>query len=324
MPQAIRFHQPGGPEVLTLESVAVPDPGVGEVRVRQEAIGLNYIDVYFRTGLYPTSLPSGLGLEGAGVVEAVGAGVDALKPGDRVAYCSRPIGAYATVRNVPAAILAKVPDGVTSEVAAAIMLKGLTAEYLLRRTYPVKPGDTILFHAAAGGVGLLACQWARYIGATVIGTVSTDAKAELARAHGAQHVIVYSREDVVAQVKEITGGKGCQVVYDSVGKDTYMKSLDCLAPRGLLALFGAASGPVPAFDLGLLAAKGSLYVTRPTLFTYIAERAEYDAACAALFDVVQRGIVKVNIDQRFALADAAEAHRALESRRTTGATVLLP
>jgi NADPH2:quinone reductase len=302
----------------------VPDPGVGEVRVRQEAIGLNYIDVYFRTGLYPTSLPSGLGLEGAGVVEAVGAGVDALKPGDRVAYCSRPIGAYATVRNVPAAILAKVPDGVTSEVAAAIMLKGLTAEYLLRRTYPVKPGDTILFHAAAGGVGLLACQWARYIGATVIGTVSTDAKAELARAHGAQHVIVYSREDVVAQVKEITGGKGCQVVYDSVGKDTYMKSLDCLAPRGLLALFGAASGPVPAFDLGLLAAKGSLYVTRPTLFTYIAERAEYDAACAALFDVVQRGIVKVNIDQRFALADAAEAHRALESRRTTGATVLLP
>jgi NADPH:quinone reductase len=324
MPHAIMFSATGGPEVLSYQAVELAAPAAGEVQIKQEAIGLNYIDVYFRTGTYPAPLPAGLGLEGAGVVTALGAGVTTLKVGDRVAYCNRPLGAYADVRNVPASILAKVPDGISLETAAAIMLKGLTAEYLLRRTYAVKPGDTVLIHAAAGGVGLLACQWAKHLGATVIGTVSTDAKAELIRANGADHAIIYSREDFVARVKEITNGRGCQAVYDSVGADTFLKSLDCCAVRGVVALYGASSGKVPPIDLGLLAAKGSLFVTRPTLFNYIGERAEYDAACAALFDVVSRGVVKVAIDQRFALKDAAAAHIALESRKTTGATVLLP
>lgn len=324
MPNAIIFTSTGGPEVLRYESIGVPAPGAGDVQIKQEAVGLNYIDVYFRTGAYPAELPSGLGLEGAGVVTAVGEGVTTLKAGDRVAYCNRPLGAYADVRNVPAHILAKLPDTIALDTAAAIMLKGLTAEYLLRRTYAVKPGDTVLIHAAAGGVGLLACQWAKYLGATVIGTVSTDAKAELIRANGADHAIIYSRDDFVARVKEITHGRGCQVVYDSVGADTFVKSLDCCATRGIIVLYGASSGKVPPIDLGLLAAKGSLYVTRPTLFNYIADRAEYDAACAALFDVVGRGIVKVAIDQRFPLKDAAAAHVALESRKTTGATVLIP
>ncbi|NMG15567.1 quinone oxidoreductase family protein [Aromatoleum bremense] len=324
MPQAIRFHQVGGPEVLQWEAIDVPSPAQGEARVRQHAVGLNYIDTYHRTGLYPAPLPSGIGLEAAGVVEAVGEGVDDLAPGDRVAYAGGPLGAYAELRNMPADRLVKLPDPVSFEQGAAMLLQGLTAQYLLRRTYHVQPGDTILIHAAAGGVGLIVCQWAKALGATVIGTVGSDEKAELARAHGCDHPIVYTRENFAERVREITGGEGLPVVYDSIGKDTFMESLDCLRPLGMMVLFGAASGPVPPFDLGLLAKMGSLFITRPTLFTYSAKRPDLLAMAADLFDVVTSGKVRIEVNQRFALKDASQAHRELEARRTTGSSILLP
>ncbi|MCK0510816.1 quinone oxidoreductase family protein [Aromatoleum buckelii] len=324
MPHAIRFHRTGGPEVLQWETVDVPSPAQGEARVRQHAVGLNYIDTYHRTGLYPAPLPSGIGLEAAGVVEAVGEGVDDLAPGDRVAYAGGPLGAYAELRNVPADRLVKLPDPVSFEQGAAMMLQGLTAQYLLRRTYRVQPGDTILIHAAAGGVGLIVCQSAKALGATVIGTVGSDEKAALARAHGCDHPIVYTRENFAERVREITGGEGLPVVYDSIGKDTFMESLGCLRPLGMMVLFGAASGPVPPFDLGLLAKMGSLFITRPTLFTYSARRADLLAMAADLFEVVVSGKVRIEVNQRFALKDAAQAHRELEARRTTGSSILLP
>ena len=324
MNHAIRFHQTGGPEVLTWEEVDVGAPGPGEARVRQHAVGLNFIDVYHRNGLYPVALPSGIGMEGAGVVEAVGEGVTDLAPGDRVAYAGGPLGAYAEVRCLPAHRLVKLPENLSFQQGAAMMLQGLTTQYLLRRTYPVKAGDTILIHAAAGGVGLIACQWAKALGVTVIGTVGSDAKAELARAHGCDHTIVYTREDFTARVREITGGAGVPVVYDSIGKDTFMGSLDCLAPFGMLVSFGSASGPVPPFDLGILAPKGSLYVTRPTLMTYTAKRDDLTGMAAELFRMVLDGKVKIEVGQTYALKDAASAHRDLEARRTTGSTVLLP
>ena len=325
MPKAVRVHVHGGPEALVYEDVDSSAPGAGEVLVRHTAIGLNFLDAYFRSGLYPApqGLPVTPGGEGAGVVTEVGAGVTTLKAGDRVAYTT-PVGAYCEERVLPADKLVKIPDGVSDEQAAALMLKGLTAEYLLRRTYAVKPGDTILFHAAAGGVGLIAGQWAKHLGATVIGTAGSADKVALAKSNGYDHVINYRDTDFVAAVKEITGGRKCDVVYDSVGVDTFEGSLDCLKPRGLLALFGQSSGPVPPFNLGILSQKGSLYVTRPTLFTYVAQRAELEAAAAALFDVVAKGIVTVQINQRFALKDAAKAHAALEGRATTGTTILLP
>ena len=318
---AIRAHETGGPEVMRWEEVEVGDPGPGQIRIRHSFVGLNYIDTYHRSGLYPVESPFTPGLEGAGAVEAVGAGVEDLAVGDRVAYAAPPMGAYAEVRLMTAANVVKVPEGVDDETAAAMMLKGMTAEYLLRRTYPVKAGETILFHAAAGGVGLIACQWAKAIGATVIGTVGTDEKAELARAHGCDHPIVYTREDFVERVREITGGKGVPVAYDSVGKTTFAGSLDCLAPRGLLAAFGQLSGSVPAFDPGLLAAKGSLYLTRPSLMAYNATRAELADSAAALFGMVSSGKVKIRIDNRYPLADAVRAHRDLEGRKTTGSTI---
>jgi len=324
MPQAVRFHTVGGPEVLRWESVELAAPAPGEAQVRHHAVGLNYIDTYHRTGLYPVPLPSGIGLEGAGVVVAVGDGVGDLAPGDRVAYAGGPIGAYAEARNMPADRLVKLPDGISFEQGAAMMLQGLTAQYLLRRTYRVQPGDTLLIHAAAGGVGLMVCQWAKSLGATVIGTVGSDEKAALAQAHGCDHPIVYTRENFAERVKTITGGEGVAVVYDSIGKDTFMDSLACLRPLGTVALFGAASGPVPPFDLGLLAKMGSLFVTRPTLFTYSAKRADLVAMAAELFDVVVSGKVRIEINQRYALKDAAQAHRDLEARRTTGSTILLP
>lgn len=324
MSHAIRFHAPGGPEVLRWEEVGVPDTAPNEARVRHHAVGLNYIDIYHRTGAYPLPLPSGIGLEGAGVVEAVGSAVTELKPGDRVAYAGGPVGAYAEVRNIPADRLVKLPEAIDFKTGAAMMLQGMTAQYLLRRTCQVAPGDTILIHAAAGGVGLIVCQWARALGATVIGTVGSDAKAELARAHGCDHPIVYTRENFVERVKEITGGKGVRVAYDSIGKDTFMGSLECLRPMGLLALFGAASGPVPPFDLGLLAKMGSLFVTRPTLFVYTSQRADLLAISGELFDVVVSGKVKIEVNQTYALKDAAQAQADLEARRTTGSTVLLP
>jgi NADPH2:quinone reductase len=324
MAQAIRFHQTGGPEVLKWENVDVSKPGPGEVRVRNTAIGVNFIDTYQRSGLYQLPLPSGLGSEAAGVVEAVGSGVDWLSPGDRVAGCTGPIGAYSTERVMPADRLVKLPDGIEERTAAAMMLKGLTVQYLFRQTYPLKAGETILFHAAAGGVGLIACQWARALGVTMIGTVSSDAKAELARQYGCAHTIVYTRENFVERVKEITGGKGVPVVYDSIGKDTFPASLDCLSPRGLFVSFGSSSGPVPPLNIMLLSQKGSLYATRPTLFTYAASHAALDAMAAELFSLVKQGKIKPDARQTFALQDAAEAHRALEGRRTTGATLLLP
>jgi len=324
MPHAIRFHRTGGPEVLQWEAIDVPSPAQGEARVRQHAVGLNYIDTYHRTGLYPAPLPSGIGLEAAGVVEAVGEGVADLAPGDRVAYAGGPLGAYAELRNMPADRLVKLPDPVSFEQGAAMMLQGLTAQYLLRRTYRVQPGDTILIHAAAGGVGLIVCQWAKALGATVIGTVGSDEKAELARAHGCDHPIVYTRENFAERVREITGGEGLPVVYDSIGKDTFMESLGCLRPLGIMVLFGAASGPVPPFDLGLLAKMGSLFITRPTLFTYSARRPDLLAMAADLFDVVISGKVRIEVNQRFALKDASQAHRELEARRTTGSSILLP
>jgi NADPH2:quinone reductase len=325
MHHAIRIHEHGGPEVLKWEEVPTPSPGPGEALVRHEAAGLNYIDIYFRTGLYkPPSLPCVIGMEGAGTVEAVGEGVTVVAPGDRVAYATAPIGAYAEARTIKADRLVKLPDDISFEQAAAMMLQGMTVEYLLRRTCPVKPGQTILVHAAAGGVGLIMCQWAKQLGATVIGTVGSDAKAELARAHGCDHPIVYTREDFQARVKEITGGRMLPVVYDSVGRDTFMKSLDCLAPLGMMVVFGNASGAVPPFDVGILAAKGSLFLTRPTLATYTARREDLVASAEALFEVVRKGAVTIEVNQRFPLKDAADAHRALEARRTTGSTVLLP
>ncbi len=309
---------------MALEEVDLSAPGEGQVQVRHTAIGLNYIDTYHRTGLYPLPLPTGLGLEAAGVVEAVGAGVTALKEGDRIAYGAGPIGAYAECANVPANRVGKLPDAIGDDAAAAMMLKGMTARYLLRATYVVQPGDTILFHAAAGGVGLIACQWAKALGATVIGTVGSDDKAELAKAHGCDHSINYSHENVAERVRGLTGGAGVPVVYDGVGKATVDASLDSLAPRGLLVSFGNASGPVTNFDLGVLSAKGSLYVTRPTLMTYVASDADLSATMQDLFDVVASGKVKITVNQRYALADVVQAHKDLESRATTGSTVLIP
>ncbi|OAF17292.1 quinone oxidoreductase [Bradyrhizobium centrolobii] len=323
MTHAIRFHKTGGPEVLVWEEVNVGKPGPGEARIRHTAVGLNFVDIYNRSGLYPAQLPSGLGSEAAGVVEEVGPGVTDLKPGDRVAYGASPLGAYSEARLIPADRLLKLPDGVDDKTAAAMMLKGLTTQYLIRQTYRVKAGDTILLHAAAGGVGLILSQWAKHLGATVIGTVSNDEKAKLAKAHGCDHVIIYTREDFVKRVDEITGGKKVPVVYDSVGKDTFLKSLDCLAPLGVVALFGQSSGAVEPLNLGLLAQKGSLYVTRPTLFTYAAKRENLVAMAKELFDVVKSGAVKIEVHQTYPLKDAAKAHADLAARKTTGSTVLL-
>ncbi|MBN9245598.1 MAG: quinone oxidoreductase [Mesorhizobium sp.] len=325
MSKAIRIHAHGGPEVLAWEEADPGKPGAGEVLVRHTAIGLNFIDVYYRTGLYPApgGLPLVPGGEGAGVVEEVGPDVQGLKVGDRVAYAVG-IGAYAERRVIAADRLVKVPDGVSDEQAAAMMLKGMTAEYLLRRTYRVKAGDTILFHAAAGGVGLIAGQWAKHLGAATIGTAGSAEKVGLAKAHGYDYVINYREQDFVAEVARITGGKKCEVVYDSVGKDTFEGSLDCLKPLGLLALFGQSSGPVPPFNLGVLSQKGSLYITRPTLFVYVAKREDLEASAKALFDVVQKGVVQIQINQRYELKDAAKAQADLEARRTTGTTILVP
>ncbi len=324
MTHAIRVHETGGPEVLRWEEVEVGAPGAGEIRVRHTAVGLNYIDVYFRTGLYPApGMPFVPGFEAAGVVEALGPEVSGLAVGDRIAYSTGPVGAYTEERVMSADRVVRLPDTISDEQAAAMMLQGMTAQYLLRRTYRVQKGDTILVHAAAGGVGLILCQWAKHLGATVIGTVGSDEKAELARANGCTHPIVYTREDFVPRVLELTGGAKVPVVYDSVGVDTFERSLDCVAPLGTLVLYGQASGPVPPFDLGQLAAKGSLFITRPTLFTYTATRADLEATAGELFDVVGSGAVNIAVNQKFPLAEAAEAHRALEARRTTGSTVLV-
>lgn len=321
MPHAIVVDQPGGPDVLDWREVEVGEPGLGQIRLRQTAVGLNFIDVYHRTGLYPQAGSFIPGVEGAGTVEAVGPGVDWLRPGDRVAYAG-PIGAYAEERLIDADRLVKLPDEISDEQAAAMMLQGMTVQMLLRRVFPVQAGDTILVHAAAGGVGLILCQWATALGATVIGTVSTDEKAELAKAHGCAHPIVSSRQDFVAEVERITGGAKLPVVYDSVGRDTFMGSLDCLRPRGLMVSFGNASGPVEPISPLLLSQKGSLFLTRPTLYHYIAKRAELEEAAGELFEVVAGGKVKVEVKQRFALKYAADAHHALEARQTTGSTVL--
>lgn len=324
MNHAIRFHRTGGPEVMQWEAVDVPAPAAGEVRVRHHAVGVNYIDTYHRGGLYPVPLPSGLGQEAAGVVEAVGEGVAEFVVGDRVAYTGGPLGAYAEVRNIVADQLVALPADISFEQGAAMMMQGLTAQYLLRRTYRVQAGDTILIHAAAGGVGTIVCQWAKALGATVIGTVSSEEKAAIARAHGCDHPIIYTRENFAERVREITGGEGLPVVYDSIGKDTFMDSLACLRPLGLMVLFGASSGPVPPFDCTVLARMGSLFLTRPTLFSYAAKRADLLAMAGELFDIVASGKVRVEINQRYALRDAAQAHRDLEGRRTTGSTILLP
>jgi NADPH2:quinone reductase len=325
MVKAIRIHQHGGPEVLRYEDVDPGKPGKGEVLLRHTAIGLNFIDTYFRTGLYaaPNGLPLTPGGEAAGEVIALGEGVDGLRIGDRVAYAGGP-GSYAEQRVMPADRLVKIPDGVSDEQAAGMMLKGMTAEYLLRRTYAVKPGDKVLYHAAAGGVGLIFGQWAKHLGVEVIGTVGSAEKAELARAHGYAHVVNYSETDFVKAVNDITAGARCDVVYDSVGKDTFDGSLDCLKPRGLLVSFGQSSGAVPPVNIGILSQKGSLYLTRPTLFAYIASRAELEESAAALFDVVRSGAVEIRINQRYPLSEAAQAHRDLEGRKTTGTTVLIP
>jgi len=320
MTKAIRVYEAGGPEVLTWEDVDVPAPGAGEALVRQTAAGLNFIDTYQRSGLYPMTLPAIMGNEGAGVVEAVGEGVTEVQPGDRVAYHSAP-GAYAEQRVVPAWLLAKLPDGISDQQGASMMLKGGTAQYLLRQIYEVKAGDTIVIHAAAGGVGLIACQWAKHLGATVIGTVGSDEKAALAKAHGCDHPIVYTREDFTARVRELTDGKGVPVVYDSVGKDTFMGSLDCLQPRGLMVTFGNASGPPDPLNVLALSQKGSLFLTRPTLGHYTPDHAAVVKVANDLFDVVSSGAVKIEINQTYALKDAAQAHRDLESRKTTGSTV---
>lgn len=322
--QAIRIHQTGGPEVLSWDSVDVLSPATGEAKVRHYAVGLNYIDTYHRTGLYPLPLPSGLGLEAAGVVEAVGDGVSEVQVGDRVAYAGGPVGAYAQVRNIPAHRLLKLPDDIDFKTAAGMMLQGLTAAYLLRRTFPVQAGDTVLIHAAAGGVGLIACQWAKALGARVIGTVGSAAKAELAKAHGCEHVINYSTEDFTKRVRELTGGVGVPVVYDGVGKDTFIGSLDCLRPRGMMVSYGNASGAVPPVDLLLLSQKGSLFVTRPTLAGYTGTREELESLGAELFAVVGSGKVRINVNQTYPLAEAAQAHRDLEARKTTGSSLLIP
>lgn len=324
MVKAIQFHSTGGPEVLQWEEVTVGDPGPGEIRVKHTAIGLNYIDTYHRTGLYPLPLPHGIGMEGAGHVTAIGNGVTDLAVGDRVAYAGPPPGSYAEERLMAASTAVKIPNGVDDETAAAMMLKGMTAQYLIRQTYPVKAGDTILIHAAAGGVGQIVCQWAKSLGATVIGTVGNDEKAEMVRALGCDHPIVYTREDFAEKVMDITAGAKLPVVYDSVGQDTFMKSLDCLQPLGTMVSFGQSSGAVPPLDLGIFAQKGSLFFTRPTLMTYTANRADLLAMTDDLFTVVQDGTVKIAIDQRFALQDARAAHEALEGRQTTGSTILLP
>ncbi|EYS93359.1 quinone oxidoreductase [Cupriavidus sp. SK-4] len=324
MSKAIRIEQTGGPEVMQWVDVEVGEPGPGQVRVRHEAVGLNYIDVYFRTGLYKQPLPGGLGMEGAGVVEAVGEDVRHVAVGDRVAYAGRPTGAYAQVRVMPADIVVRLPDAIPFDTAAAMMLQGLTAQYLIRDSYKVQPGDTVLLHAAAGGVGLIASQWLKALGVTVIGTVGSDEKAELARANGCAHTIVYTRESFVERVREITNGKGVPAVYDSIGKDTFQGSLDCLAPRGTMVSFGNASGPVPPFDLSVLGNKGSLRLTRPTLMTYVVHRELLEPMVADLFDAVATGKVKIDIRQRYALSEVAQAHRDLESRKTTGSTILLP
>jgi NADPH2:quinone reductase len=324
MTKAIRIHAYGGPEVMRWEDVPTPDPGRGEALVRHAAVGLNYIDVYFRTGLYKApALPVTLGMEGAGTVISVGPDVTEIAPGDRVAYATGPLGAYATERVIASNRLVKLPDTIDFAVAGAMMLQGMTAQYLLRRTHVVKAGETIVVHAAAGGVGLIMCQWARHLGATVVGVVSTEEKAALAHANGATEVIV-GHADLAAEVKRITGGEMVPVVYDSVGKDTFTASLDCLAPLGLMVAFGNSSGPVPPVDLGLLVAKGSLFLTRPSLATYTAKRADLERAAQDLFDVVASGAVQIRVNQTVSLADAAAAHRALEARRTTGSTVLVP
>lgn len=318
------MHRTGGPEVLRWEAVEVPLPGPGEVRVRHLAVGVNFIDTYHRTGLYPVTLPAVLGSEAAGVVEAIGEGVTTFAKGDRVAYGTGPMGAYAEARNVPSAHLVKVPPEIDDRTAAASMLKGMTAQYLVRRTYAVQKGDTILVHAAAGGVGLILCQWAKHLGATVIGTVGSEEKAVLAREHGCDHIVFYRTEDVPARVRELTNGVGVPVVYDSVGKDTFTASLDCLRPRGLMVTFGQSSGPIAPFDPRLLMQKGSLYLTRPTLGDYVRARADLEATANELFDVIAKGVVAVRVAQTFPLRDAEAAHVALEARQTTGSTVLLP
>jgi NADPH:quinone reductase len=320
MSHAIRVKQPGGPEAMHWEAVQVGKPEAGEVRLRHTAVGLNYIDVYHRTGQYPLPSPFTPGMEGAGLVEELGAGVTDLKPGDRVAYAS-PVGGYAEERLVPADRLVKLPEAISDKQAAAMMLQGMTAQYLLRRTYRVQRGDTVLVQAAAGGVGLILCQWASHLGATVIGTVSSDEKAALAKANGCHHPVIYTREDFQARVVELTGGRKVAVVYDSVGKDTFAKSLDCLRPIGMMVLFGQSSGPVPPFDLGQLAAKGSLFITRPSLMTYTAKREDLLASANELFDVVMSGAVKISINQTYPLREAAQAHRDLEARKTTGSTI---
>jgi NADPH2:quinone reductase len=321
MSHAIRIHRPGGPEVLSWEPVEVGAPSPGQVRISQVAVGLNFIDVYHRTGLYPQPLPFTPGVEGAGTVEAVGEGVDWLKPGDRVAYAG-PIGGYAQERLIDADRLVKLPDSIAFDQAAAMMLQGMTARMLLRAVFPVEKGDTILVHAAAGGVGLIMCQWANALGATVIGTVSSEDKAELARSHGCHHPILYTKQDFAAEVAKLTAGEKLPVVYDSVGRTTFAKSLGCLRPRGLMVSFGNASGPVKPIAPNLLAQKGSLFLTRPTLFNYIATRRELEQSASELFDVVASGKVKIEVKQRFPLAEAADAHRALESRKTSGSTIL--
>ncbi|MCX2696509.1 MULTISPECIES: quinone oxidoreductase family protein [Ochrobactrum] len=324
MINAIRVHQTGGPEVLQYEQIEIGEPGPGEAKVRHEAIGLNFIDVYFRTGLYKAAqMPFTPGNEGAGIVVAVGSGVDTLKVGDRVAYAATP-GSYADERILSADRLVKVPDNIELKTAAAMMLKGMTARYLLRQTFAVKPGHTILFHAAAGGVGLIAGQWAKHLGATVIGTAGSEEKIALAKVHGYDHVINYRTENFVERVRELTGGEGVDVVYDSVGRDTYMGSLDVLKPLGMFACFGQSSGVIPPFDLGLLAQKGSLFVTRPTLFNYVAKRADLEKTASDLFDVVSSGAVRIEINQSYALKDVRKAHEDLEARKTTGASILLP
>ncbi|MEX2618509.1 MAG: quinone oxidoreductase [Alphaproteobacteria bacterium] len=323
MTHAIRIHEQGGPEVMKWEEVDVAAPGPGQVSIAHTAVGLNYIDCYHRSGLYPLPMPAGIGMEAAGIVEAVGDGVTSVNTGDRVAYAAGPPGSYAEKRVIEAAKVVKLPDDISDETAAAMMLQGMTVEYLIRRTYAVKSGDIVLFHAAAGGVGLIACQWLKQIGATVIGTVGSDEKAAIAQAHGCDHPIVYTRENFPERVREITGGKGVPVVYDSIGNDTYQGTLDCLSPRGMFVSFGNASGPIKNFDVGQLAAKGSLYLTRPSLVSYTSTPADLKESATALFDAVARGL-KIEINQRYALQDAAQSHRDLEGRKTTGSTILLP
>ncbi len=328
MPKALRIHETGGPDVFVWEDVEVGPPGPGEARLRHAAVGVNYVDTYHRGGVphpWPLPpLPAVIGFEGVGVVEEVGEGVTEAAPGDRVAYALPPLGAYCEARNIPARLLIRVPDAISDEQAAGMMLKGLTAQYLLRQTYRVQPGDAVLIHAAAGGIGLILCQWAKHLGATVIGTVSTEAKAEQARAHGCDHPVIYTLDDFRDTVREVTGGKGLPVVYESVGKDTFARSLDCLRPRGILASYGHASGPPDPVDVIGLGARGALWVTRPTIMAYMAKREDMLASADELFDVVQSGVVKIEINQTLPLKDAAEAHRAIGERRTTGSTVLIP